>query len=268
MASDDDKTEAKGRAKHRSPNYPLFDLEKAVERAKSLYEKDKMHKVPIGTVHERWGYKKHSAAGNQAVAAVKSYGLATVEGEGENRKVAVSDAGRRIVLDAPDRAELLKTAALGPSLFRSLWEAYREEGLPSDEVLEHHLVFERNFNEDFVGNAIARFKGTVAFAKLVAGDKIEGSAGDSEDDDGGEEEQPRPPAPRSSGIAPKERRLMSGTKEDVYSLDDGAVIVQWPERINGATAADLENWLGIITRKIKRAVESGATEPKTDADSN
>lgn len=174
----------KGRQKHRSPNYPLFDLGKAVELTKKLYDSDKTHKIPIGVVHDRWGYKKHSSAGNQAVAAAKSYGLVSVEGSGEARQIAVTDVGRRIVLNAPDRAQLLKSAAVGPSLFNSLWESYRQSGLPSDDVLRHHLVFDRNFNEDVVAYAIDRFKNTVAFAGLVAGDKIEGGGGGDDEESG------------------------------------------------------------------------------------
>src|SRR4051794_7549882 len=102
MASSDT---SKGRQKHRSPNYPLFSLEKAVERAKQLYDKDKTHKVPVGVVHERWGYKKHSAAADQAVAAVKAYGLVTIDGTGSARQVAVTDHARKIILGAPDRAD-------------------------------------------------------------------------------------------------------------------------------------------------------------------
>src|SRR5580658_4127658 len=99
--------DSKNRTKHRSPNYPLFDLKKAVERAKQLYDHDKTFKVPISVVHERWGYKPNSAAGNQALAAAKAYGLVTVEGSGAKRMIAVSDAGRRCVLDAADRADIL-----------------------------------------------------------------------------------------------------------------------------------------------------------------
>ncbi len=164
----------KGRQKHRSPNYPLFDLGKAVQLTKVLYDADKTHKVPILVAHERWGYTRGGTAGNQAVAAVKSYGLISVEGNGDSRQIAVSDSGRRIVLNAADRPELLKIAATSPPLFASLWSRYHGNGLPSTDVLRHHLIFDRNFNEDFVDNAVDRFISTVAFAQLEAGDTIEG----------------------------------------------------------------------------------------------
>lgn len=244
---------AKGRSKHRSPNYPLFDLEKAVERTKQLYDIDKVHRVPIGIVHDRWGYKRHSGAGNQAVAALKAYGLATVDGQGEDRKVAVSEAGRRIVLGAVDRGELLKEAAVSPSLFNALWEKYREAGLPSDDVLRHHLVFDRNFNEDFVGDVIERFRNTVTFSGLAPGDKIDGGGGDADEQDDGpaEEINDDDPPPRKG-----RRQVMSGQKEDVYSLDEGPVVLQWPEKISKTSAQDLADWLALIIRKAKRSAEA------------
>ena len=250
----------KGRSKHRSPNYPLFSLEKAVERIQQLYDKDKTHKVPVDVVHDRWGYKKHSGAGNQAVAAVKSYGLVTVDGNGKQRQVAVTENGRKIILSAPDRPQLLKTAALGPALFNSLWEKYRETGIPSDEVLRHYLVFERKFNEDVVANAIERFKDTVAYAKLTAGDKIEGG-GQGDDGQNGDDDDPDDdllPPPR------KRRTMQSGMNEDVFSLAEGAMVLQWPERLSKVSAQDAQDWLDLIGRKIKRASDEPPTEPEDD----
>ena len=99
------------RTKHRSPNYPAISLEKAVARAKSLYDQAKAHAVPVAAVHELWGFKALSGAGNQNVAALKAYGLIEVEGEGDKRLVRISDTGRRILLGANDRDNLLKQAA-------------------------------------------------------------------------------------------------------------------------------------------------------------
>lgn len=167
--------------KHRSPNYPLFDLKKAVEKTKVLYDADKTHKVPILIVHERLGYKTGSSAGNQAVGALKSYGLVTVEGEGDKRQIAVSDIGRKVVLGAGDTPALLKVAAVGPALFKSLWDKYSATGLPKDDVLRHHLIFDRSFNEDFVDNAVARFRATIQYAKLDSSDKLGEDEGEDEE---------------------------------------------------------------------------------------
>lgn len=60
--------------------------------------------------------------------------------------------------------------------------------------------------------------------------------------------------------------MTARTKEDVYTLDDGALIVQWPERIRGASASDIDTWLKLVGGKLKRAVaddKTGAGEDDT-----
>lgn len=42
-------------------------------------------------------------------------------------------------------------------------------------------------------------------------------------------------------------------KEDVFSLDEGSVVLTWPERISKTSAQDLKDWLALVARKIERA---------------
>jgi hypothetical protein len=89
---------------------------------------------------------------------------------------------------------------------------------------------------------------------MTGGDIIEdgGKAGDEENGRGDDNGDIPPPK-----IPPKARRqLPVGSKEDVFSLDEGAVIVQWPERIYGVTEDDITNWLKLVETKIKRAVDT------------
>src|SRR5438270_762021 len=83
--------------KQRSPNYPMFRLQKAIERAGELHAKYKRALVPINLAHTLWGNKEHSGTGNRAVAALKSYGLLDVEGDGKNRRVRLTDQAFRIL---------------------------------------------------------------------------------------------------------------------------------------------------------------------------
>lgn len=54
-----------------------------------------------------------------------------------------------------------------------------------------------------------------------------------------------------------------GVKEDVFSLDEGAVVLQWPDRLSKTSAQDLQDWLNLIGRKIQRAAMDGDQEPYT-----
>ena len=253
----------KGRQKHRSPNYPLFDLEKALQLTKVLYDSDKTHRIPILIAHERWGYTKGGTAGNQAVAAVKSYGLINVDGNGDSRQISVSDVGRRIILDAPDKAELLKSSALSPALFASLWDRYREQGMPSKDVLRHHLIFDRNFNETFVGNAIDRFVSTIAFSQLDVEDNISHVPGSEEDEEETEDKYGHE-KPGSEPVKPKRRRQMEvGTIEDVVNIPEGTVAIQWPSHLSSDSAKFIKSWVELMLMKMDMSSRIGV-KPEAD----
>jgi hypothetical protein len=230
-------------------------LGKAVNLARLLYEQDKLHKVPIGTAHERWAYKSLSSAGNQAVAAVKSFGLITVEGEGDKRMLAVTETGRKIILEAPDRDELLKKAALGPPLFASLWEKYKTDGLPSDGTLRHHLIFDRNFNEDSVDDVIDRFKSTISYAKLTPGETLDDNSTLDNEECDEPDEKDRNPAPPKPHQEKSPRKVLAGISEDVLTLQQGAVVLQLPDQLTAENMEDIEDWLKIVLRKVKRNLD-------------
>ena len=56
--------------------------------------------------------------------------------------------------------------------------------------------------------------------------------------------------------------MATGTNEDVYTLATGDVVLQWPDRITPEEAEDLDDWLEIMKRKLKRSVvtEDNPTE--------
>ena len=158
--------------RHRSPNFPAIDLEKAVERAVALHKSAKTHFVPVGVAHELWGYKALGSIADQAVAALKAFGLVEIEGEGDKRQLRVTDAARRIILGSPDRDALLKQAALSPSIHKTLWLKYGEIGLPDDDVLRPYLLIDLKFNEGSVDSFIAEFRHTLSYAKVTTDDKM------------------------------------------------------------------------------------------------
>ncbi len=187
------------RVKDRSPNYPLIDLETALQRVAVIHRDLRTREAPITLVHQRWEVKPLSGAGNQLVAALKAYGLMNVTGQGDDRKVSISAEGDRILRNAPDRGELLKAAALRPAIHRELWDRYSGEGgIPGDDVLMHYLVWERpepRFNDKTVERFIARFRSTLRLAGLEQGDIMEADEdGDTCPSEGYEVEKDMPPA--------------------------------------------------------------------------
>ena len=249
--------------KHRSPNYPVIGLRRALELAGKMYEAFKRSQVPIGVLHQKWSYKAHSGAGNQMVAALKAYGLIDVEGNGKSRKIRISEDGFKIIENHPERKDLLQVAALNPPVYRQLWEVCATDGPPAEELIKHHLKFELNFNTAYIDSVTADFLDTISLAELAPGDIIEQDAG-------GKLDQPL----HSSAVA----RLVPGgvgslTNQpekanmgtDTFTLEEGAVILQYPTSLSKDSFEDLKTWVELQLRKIGRCViRPGSDEPSTD----
>ncbi len=195
--------EAKGASSEiprtRSPNFPLFSLRKAVERTELIHKAAKKFSVSAETALKSIGYSSTtSSSALQTIGALKAYGLIETEGSGPTRKVAVSEAGAQIVLGHPERANLLKKAALMPPLFAQIWALQTDDGMPPDDVIRHHLLWDLKFNDAAIPTFIAAFRDTLAYAGLNVGDKVISGA-KTETEDG------------VSGVAPKIGDLIQWT---------------------------------------------------------
>ena len=154
------------KARHRSPNYPAIALGKALERTKQLWDTYRLAPIPERKVHEIWGYRAFGGQGLVCTAALKAFGLVQTEGSGEERKVAVSEQARRILLGADDRDDLLRQVALSPSIHKELWDHYGGFLPERDEDIRKYLLIEKNFNEQSVDGFIAQFRATIALTNL------------------------------------------------------------------------------------------------------
>ena len=250
-----------GQKRFRSPNFPYFDLKTAIEKGKALFADIGRHAVGPDIIIEKMGYTPKSSSGAKGIAALRAFGIfedAKVDGD---QKTRFSSRGLDIVADYPESSPewtgAVKMAALAPKLHRELWDRW-PDGLPPDEEVKRYLlrVREQRFSDSGATEFIDEFRKTLAYAKLVAGDKIEG--GGQEDGNGGTPENGGPPLPPPL----KRRQMQPGMKEDVFSLEEGSVVLQWPERLSKTSAEDLQDWLDLIGRKIKRAIDA----PQVDDD--
>ncbi|MBK8464687.1 MAG: hypothetical protein IPL32_02565 [Chloracidobacterium sp.] len=157
--------------KHRSPNYPYIGLPDALEKAEAIRLAAGTNPLGLASAMHAWDYKEGSA--NSAIAALKAFGLLDVAGNGKQRQIKLTEVARKILADHSEKPDLLKKAALSPSLYKEVWERYNGS-LPSlDKVISEYLVFERNFNPSVVDSFIKDFRATIAYANLSASDKIE-----------------------------------------------------------------------------------------------
>jgi len=217
--------------RQRSPNYPAIGLEKALEKLLPIKEQAGRHSMPFTLAYATWNYK--SAAGDQTIAALKSFGLIEVQGVKDKREIRLTEAAWRILGNAPDREELLQVAALKPEIHRKLWEKY-EGPPPSDSIVKNYLVWELNFNQSFVDGFISQYRSTIAFANITAFDRLPGV--DSEEPE--PEETPlmqtttRPaslavaPKPESPGaLRPQNLRLMTELAFKLSKEADAKIII-------------------------------------------
>jgi len=63
--------------------------------------------------------------------------------------------------------------------------------------------------------------------------------------------------PKPQGYTPPVFSTL-GSKQDTFTLDSGSVIVQWPQALTEVEFEDVEQWMEILLRKIKRSVQSGS----------
>jgi predicted transcriptional regulator len=162
----------------RSPNYPVFPVEKAIDLANALFKSQARYQVSAEVAAKDWNISPKSSYLSQHVAAMWSYGLIDIEGEKESRKIKISELGFKIIIDtrpdSGDRKSLIAEAALNPVIFRNIYEKY-PSGFPSDHALRYDLLTEYKFNPDTVDDFIKIMKQTFDFANIyksgIIGDK-------------------------------------------------------------------------------------------------
>lgn len=157
------------RREGRSPGYPYFSVQKALERVQQLYRQEAAHWAPLSSATAAWGYSPKSSGGRQSIATMKYYALIEVKGEGDGRQIRVSDIAKRILLDEredeTDKRALIREVALSPSAHRSLYEEYRT-GLPSDGTILHFLIFAKGYNRDAARDLLEEYKQTASYVGL------------------------------------------------------------------------------------------------------
>jgi hypothetical protein len=169
-------------AKSRSPSYPAITLERALDRTRIVYKRERRNWAPPEALMEHWGYSPGSSNGLVTIAALKKYGLLDDKGQGGERSLRLSESGLKLAIDEDGDAfeyrELLKDAALKPKIHSDLLSQF-PEGLPSDATLRRVLIGELGFTETAVKGFIPTFRETLRFAGVQAdGDII---AAESED---------------------------------------------------------------------------------------
>ncbi len=240
-------------ARVRSPNYPAVSLTEAIERVRKVYEKEHTHKAAPEVVAKALGYSGLNGASLSVISALKKFGL--LEEVGKDLKV--SHGALTILVDpkdSTDRAKLIRQAAFAPALFSELQGQYGDS-VPSDENLRSYLL-KRGFAPSSVDAPIRSYRETIALVSdLPKEDNTPTTEENRETQMQSSAERTTQDVGRPAGTALQRTMEMpaTGSKQDVFSLDEGQVIIQWPANMSEDSFEDFKAWLQLLEKKIGRA---------------
>jgi hypothetical protein len=249
--------------KLRSPNYPYIGLEEAVSKTQLLLEHGGLHEIPFNSAMAAWGYKAGTT--NSVIAAIKAFGLINVIGEGEKRKVQLTEVARKILKDGhPEKERLIKESALMPSIYQDLWTKFNGNLPPSDSLIDNYLEFDKKFNPEVIKGLIKDFRATVAYAKLNQSDKIEsdelndGLVSPPKNDTSGNGSLIKGDSDGGRFTSPP--KLSEGVMYSITIdvLNDGQINIETAGGLNSKTMALLTD---VFTLKEKHEVKPSAMQP-------
>lgn len=263
-AANDQKT------RDRSPNHPAIDLEKSLELATKLEEKVANSFCNVTVVAGYWEMKLTSSGFMRSLGALEQFGLIESSGSGSARAVKLMDSAKRIIRDArpdsADRLRLIQSAALLPPIHKKVWEHYAGS-LPDDATFRFDLEMLWKFTKGAAPDFIHQIKRTIQFAKLAQPDSfgVEAQGDGEQRKDGNATGLPSgemaPGVQSATQATPSvnsrnvttEPSLEKTMRQDIFSLSEGPVTIQWPTPLSAESIQDLQDWLKIVERKIARA---------------
>ncbi len=151
--------------------FPFINLEKAVARAKQLYDADQRgNEMSVSTAFAVWGYSDKSSGGFQTISALKMYGLLE---EGSAGKIKLTKHALDYFRDEREdhRSQRLQDFATNPPLLMELFNHWGSH-VPSDTVARSYLKLDRGLNEQSSRSVLGIYKENIAFANVKGGGKI------------------------------------------------------------------------------------------------
>lgn len=261
----DESSAEKKRRVGRSPAYPFIPVGKALDQARALYEQEGDYPAPLPSVFTVWGYGPKSSGARQTLATLKYYGLIDVQGDGDSRKVKISELARRVLLDQreddTEKRRLIREIAMMPSAHKALYKAY-PSGLPSDSNVSHHLIFDLSYNKEAARDLLAEYKETASFARIYEplahldnSEELDDTSADvverSMEVNRVEAQnfatgRPEVGAPALSSAPPV------GKRRAIFDLTEGEVVITYPDDLSTESVSDLQDYIEVFMKKARR----------------
>lgn len=241
----------------RSPRYPSFSVEDAVASARKIYEKDGMNAVDRESAVRHMGYSSLNGASATALASLKQYGLAVDEGKGTIR---LTDLALDLLEPESDQrfSEAAFEAAFSPDLFQSLREKFPAT-VPSESNLRAHLV-RQEFTQAAIKSVVPAYLATCEYIEeLGVSESYRGEVStavemvENVSDRGApmiNMKQSEPDIP----VTPSISQPVTHGRRMVLDTDEGEVIITYPENLSTHSVEDVEEWLALVTKRLRRSV--------------
>jgi hypothetical protein len=241
-----------GVSKPRSPGYPFISLEAALNKARDIQKAIGRHEANEDSVYKALGYKGRSGASVVVLAALKAFGLL----EGSGRSVKLSTLAMRILLDnredTTEKQAAIREAALKPVMHAYMEQKYGSDvsSLPSDSVMEYHLVFDKAFTESGAKQFVAEYKATMAFSGPI----------DSANMTSGGQDDHREEVPMSFQAPPQSSFKAAPNSMTMREVPIPISGTNWPS-IKAAFPMSEAAWVQMIT--VLTAMKPGLVSPES-----
>lgn len=240
----------------RSPNYPTVTLPIAIENIRVLWSLKGRAIMTAEEIVQALGYKSLSGPSRSRLSALKKYGLLDARGSGwaltpRSVTLAVKDPS------SSEYREAIRASVSEVDLFRQLLVDHTES---SERLLREHLITQEQFTEDGAKRAAEAFlaaKTLVGDGGVTANEETAVIAVGSADRDYSASGLPSMTM-FPGQVAQSHQMSGSGTKSETFSLDNGAIVVSWPQHLTQDDFENVKDWLPILERKFKASVRKDA----------
>jgi hypothetical protein len=224
----------------------------ALEKTRAIYDAAHRRRMSRAEIARYLGYGGLNGAAVAVIANLTRYGLLVGRGEA----ITVSEDAVTALVEPRDSAErraAIRRLAGTPSVFADLMRQL--EGGPVSETAVR-IRLERLGLKAKSAEIMAR-----AFFETMALVGADGEAHTAPDDSAHlsvrEEYTNAPLTTADPAVATSAASIpapISGTKQDVFTLTEGDVVLRWPANLSRDSYADLKDWLEVMVRKIGRVV--------------
>lgn len=253
----------------RSPAYPSFDLNKAMEYVRNLASRERLQSVPLDVAATGLGYKGLSGSSRAVFATLKQYGFIAYQSDGGKVSLLVfTDLARDLVqpIETGEETSVVRKAFQYPRIYKELESAFPEWDLPSEDNLHNRLCRHYRFGDDAAKDLQKVLRRNLEIIRALPPE----SGAEEESDDSRSDDPPTDPANRTpigergAVQPPNPRQGSGGMRAPILQhliMPGSDVYLAMPRTLDGKTGRRMLRWLnGVAVPAIQFAMEEPEVE--------